>query len=169
LDTIDRVVGSRFRGSVAGRERLGWLMYLANSADNPALWDRFDEQEVDPEYTWSCNPSTFDNPANTPRQLKLIERRVGSDPLQKRQHLFGDRPVGTGEHFPSQSILKCRARWLDDFMEEGRKRQDPAFKYLSVRRAQVVEWEIPPVPGSTNLVIADPGWANPPERNSACI
>ena len=38
LDSVTGNLGTRLRGQVGGRARLGKLIFMANSAYNPALW-----------------------------------------------------------------------------------------------------------------------------------
>lgn len=169
IQKLIRLVGSRFRGRVGGRERLGLIRFIANAEDNTELWDLVDEAEEDPAEILYLAPSTFDNIHNTPRQLKIIAKRMGSDPNIRASALKGARPIGSGEHFPHSAIAKCRADWLDDLMADGLKRELSGFHRVEAPKAGVVEWTIPPMENGIHLLVADPGWANPPERNSAAI
>jgi len=166
-----RVVGSRLRGQVGGRERLGIMTFVANSSleENIELWDLYDEAIEHPEHVYAKSPTTFDNIYITPRQLKDIERRMGDDPHIKDIALKGARPIGSGEHFPAESIQKSRSSMLDDMMQRGRDAKKDGYKYVVAPKAQVVSWRIPPDPKGTYFMCADPGWSNPPERNSAAI
>lgn len=166
-----RVVGSRLRGQVGGRERLGIMTFVANSSleENIELWDLYDEAIEHPEHVYAKSPTTFDNIYITPRQLKDIERRMGDDPHIKDIALKGARPIGSGEHFPAESIQKSRSSMLDDMMQKGRDAKKDGYKYVVAPKAQVVSWRIPPDPKGTYFMCADPGWSNPPERNSAAI
>lgn len=171
LDEVTEYLASRLRGHVGGRPRLGIMDYVANSDENgnPQLWDYFDEGETDPEHVIALQPETFDNIYITVPQLKEIERRIGTDPERRKRALKGKRPIGSGEHFSHETILKCRENSLDDIMRNGLEKELPGYKYLSVPKAQVVEWEIPPEDDKIYLLVADPGWSDPPNRNSAVI
>lgn len=171
LNSVTEYLSSRLRGHVGGRPRLGIMDYVANSDENgnPELWDYFDEGESDPEHVLALQPETFDNIYITVPQLKEIERRMGSDPQRKERALKGKRPIGNGEHFSHETIMKCRENSLDDQMQHGLENNLPGFKRLEVPKAQVVEWEIPPEEEKLYFLCADPGWADPPNRNSAVI
>lgn len=178
LDWLMEIMAGRLRGHVAGRERLGIISMIANSdeAGNPQLWDYFDEgvededkKRVDSTASLSLAPTTFDNIYITPRQLMEIEKRMGKDQAKRDRALKGIRPIGSGEHFSSESILRCRDNDLDLQMELGRKTGNDQFVLQSVPKAQVIEWRLPPNPSKTYLLAADPGWANPPHRNSAAM
>lgn len=169
MEYLISVAASRFRGQVRGRPRMSKLVFAANSEDNPQLWDLFDEAETDPEGVKAITATTFDNIYNTPKQLKEIERRVGANKHMKDQHLRAQRPIGSGEHFPAETIRKIHAHWLDIEMEKAIAGNIPGWKLQSVPKAQVVQWEMPYDPKNIYLTIADPGTANPPYRNSAAI
>jgi hypothetical protein len=169
FDALFHTLGSRMRGQVQGRERLGYLTFSANSEDNPQLWEVYDEAEEDTDGVQATSVTTFDNPYITPRQYVLIEKRMGKSATDKDQRLRGSRPRGAGEHFPLESINAIHATWLDDMMEEHLKAGDEGYKLEERPKASVVLWETPPQPGGTYLTLADPGWANPPYRNSPAI
>lgn len=166
-----RVIGSRFRGQVAGRPRLGIMTFVANSSldENIELWDLYDEAIDHPESVYSISPTTFDNIYITPKQLKEIEKRMGNDPHIKDIALKGARPIGAGEHFPAESLQKSRSKMLDDMMQRGREANKPGYELVVMPKAQTVRWKIPPQPNQTYFMVADPGWDNPPNRNSAAI
>ena len=166
-----RVIGSRFRGQVAGRPRLGIMTFVANSSldENIELWDLYDEAIDSPERVYSVSPTTFDNIYITPKQLKEIEQRMGNDPHIKDIALKGARPIGAGEHFPAESIRRARSAMLDGMMEKGRAEKKEGYELVIAPKAQVVKWKIPPQEGQNYFMVADPGWGNPPDRNSAAI
>ena len=173
LDDVDGVVskvGSRFRGQVRGRPRIGQMVLVANSADNPMLWDWFDEgQEPDNKYVKSYAPNTFENTYLTVDDLKRFENTVAKDEASRRLYLFGERPLGAGEHFPRESLEKCRARWMDEQITEALEQKKPGYIREEAQRVGVYKLETPYIPGESYLVAADAGWANPPDRNSAVI
>lgn len=169
IDRVTSVIGSRFRGTVRGRSRMGKLVWSANAEDNPNLWDLYDESKEVPDDIFAISVTTFDNVYNTPKQLINIEKRMGKDANLKASRLKAQRPFGSGEHFPADSIEKMWAKWMDDQMETALAANKPGYKRITAPKAQVVKWEMPPEEGRQYLLIADPGWANPPERNSAPV
>ena len=169
LDQLIEFISSRLRGHVYGRERQGIINIIANSEDSPALWDLFDEAEERPKDIYSVIATTFQNPYLTPRQMKLIEERMGKDPQRKDVALRGARPIGSGQHFSAVSITKCRNLGADEAMEQALKDKTPGWSRIWVPKAQVVTWRRPPLAGHTYLLAADPGFSNPPERNSAAL
>lgn len=170
LDELIRNAGTRLRGQTrAGRPRLGQITLIANSADNPMLWDWFDDALTQPRYVWSYQPGTFENPYLTVADLMRFERQVGRSEAERRMYLFGERPIGAGEHFPRESLELCRAKYLDDRMAEALKNGISGWKMQRASRVDVHLWESPYVKGSRYVVCADPGWGDPPYRNSAVI
>ena len=169
IDGVIRATGSRLRGMYRGRPRRGQIALVANSDDNPQLWDLYDEKDTDPRYVWAHNPATFDNPYLTIDDLFRLERQVGQSPTSQRVHLLGERPMGSGEHFPLSSVEKCRGQWLDDMMEKALRDETPGWERREAQRCGVIYWQRPPEEGHIYLQVADPGWGNPPMRNAAAI
>jgi hypothetical protein len=167
LDTVIRNVGSRFRGIVRGRPRKGQITLVANSADNQALYDLFDESKDDPDYIWAYSPGTFENTYLTVADLLRYEKQVGKDENSRRMYLKGERPIGSGEHFPAESLQKCRARYLDEMMTDALNKKLPGYKKQEAQRVAIHHWETPYDPRRRYMVCADPGWGNPPSRNAA--
>lgn len=185
LDNIDwlfEVLGSRQRGQVAGRELEGIITLIANSSEegNPTLWDLIEEATDDKgndisSDTIARQPWIYDNPYITPRQLVDIATRIVRGGVQNLDRaLKGARPKGSGEHFPLASIEASHNTQLDDLMnaqfdESGNIKEGSEAKFVTMPKAQVVEWSLPPEKDHNYLEVADPGWANPPARNSAAI
>lgn len=169
LDELVRNVGSRFRGVVRGRPRRGQISLVANSGDSPQLWDWYDEGINSPDYVWPYSPGTFENTYLTVADLKRFERQVGKDEQTRKVYLLGERPIGSGEHFPRETIIRCRADYLDEMMRDALNQNIPGFMRVELPRVGVQRWETPPQPNARYVVAADPGWANPPDRNSAGI
>jgi len=172
LDEIDRVVrniGTRLRGQVRGRPRRGQISLIANSADNPLLWDIFDEGATDPDFTWSYGPSTSENIYLTMSDLFRFERQVGADAQSRSVHLLGHRPIGAGEHFSHGTLQKSRSSDLEHQMQQGLDLKLPGYHKAEAPRVGIYEWELPYREDRIYMVAADPGWSNPPGRNSAGI
>ncbi|MBI3682902.1 MAG: hypothetical protein HY235_21220 [Acidobacteria bacterium] len=105
LDETIEALGTRVRGLIRGRERLGRLSLTANSEDNPQLWYRFDFANELPNDYLSVQVSTYSNRNLTPEQIRAFELRT---PEGKRaQALGGDRPEGGGQEFPNSLLDMC--------------------------------------------------------------
>lgn len=169
LDSFIRDAGTRLRGQVRGRPRLGQIALVANADDNPILWDWFDEAQVDPKYVWSYAPATHENFYLTVPDLYRFQRQVGRGEQARKQYLFGGRPIGGGEHFPQKSLLAARAEWLDERMEEALQAGEKGWVREEAQKVGVHRWEMPSDPDGIYIVAADPGWSDPPFRNSPAI
>jgi len=169
LDTLISDIGTRLRGMVRGRPRVGQISLIANSSDNPQLWDWVDDAETDPDFVWAYSPHTFENTHLTINDFIRFEKQVGKDAQSRKVKLLGSRPIGSGEHFPLTSIAACKCEWLDDKMNKGLARGDPLYKKSEAKRVDVHNWELPYEPGHTYILAADPGWGNPPFRNAAAL
>jgi hypothetical protein len=183
LDEITRALGSRLRGTVRGRNRLGRLCYLANSSDNDEFWYRFDLAEVDPKTYFSLKISSSDNTALSKKDLTMMAKRVGGTEKDIAQHMDGERPEGQGEKFSKETIERATDESLNETMKyvlETRKilkDSDPLLPWYSgfiveeAARTGVFHWEMPPDHKSKRvyLTVGDPGMGIPPYRNAPCI
>lgn len=177
LDDIDglmEIISSRLRGQVAGRELEGIITFIANSTENgsPQLWDYYHEAESDPDSVISGSPKIWENPYITVSQLIEITKRIArgsSDPNIIERALEGAEPIGSGEHFSRDNLQKCRSTLMDDQMNKALNTPDSGAIRVVQPKAQVVEWSLPPEKDHLYLEVADPGWSNPPLRNSACV
>lgn len=176
LAELIRSVGTRFRGRIPrdGRERVGTITLLANSADNLELWDIYDKAEEDPENYLSLSPSSSDNPYLTERDMKRFGVVVGGTEEDKEVYMEGRRPVGDGDHFSKEVLLEMQMEELDQMMKEGLALQEETgehkgFIYERERRAGVYKWMLPYNPDRKYLVISDAGTKNPPNRDSPVI
>lgn len=170
IQEIRRVIGSRFRGQIMGRDIVGQMMFLANAKDNPELWDLFDEAEDDPDNIYAVQPATFDNIYITPEQLMNMEGYVGGTDEDVRVHIEGGRPLLTGEQFPATLQANIKSDILDEKMRQGLENHLPGFVHIKApKKVGTVRWEMPPEQDRLYCVIADPGSDNPPKRNSAVI
>jgi len=170
LEEVIKDVTTRMRGDYNGRPMRGQIAVLANSEDNPHLWDLYDEsQDPKSEDIYGYMPGTFENIYVTPRQLHNFEKRAGKDEQSLDRFLRGKRPIGSGEHFPAESLKQCRSDMLDQLMTEAINRGDKGWLRLEAKRVDCYKWERPYNDKMRCIVAADPGWGNPPERNSAAI
>jgi hypothetical protein len=168
LNQLVRAMGTRFRGRVpgSGRSRLGTITLLANSAQNQQLWDIFDMAEWSEDHL-SLQPSTYDNPYLTDADLRRFELVVGDTEEERKQYLYGGRPMPSGDHFSQQILFSMQDEGLDRIMKENR--EDPRYGYQEAKHVGVHEWMLPYVPGRKYAVISDPGTKNPPHRDSPPI
>lgn len=169
LEETLRTIGTRFRGRVAknARNRVGTITLLANAEDNQYLWDLYDMAKEDPKNYLALSPSSYDNIWLTDKDLADFELRVGKSEEAKRQWLFGERPLGNGQHFSRAMLEWMRDESLDRIMEENK--DEPGFVKIETPNAGVTEFLLPPLDGHEYLVMSDPGNKNPPERDSGVI
>ncbi len=183
LDEMVKNIGTRTRGMVNDRPRIGRLCLTANAGDNPSLWYRYDLAEVEPETFLSITVKTEDNLAISENDFKRLARRSGGTPEDIERWLHGVRPAGPGEHFPRQVIARCVDYGLNAIMDgiirEREQLKGPSdllthyeqFVKKSDPRAGIYHWEMPPDFNSKRIyfVIADPGQGDPPHRNAAVV
>lgn len=171
LQSIIEMVGSRFRGRDmhTGREKLGKLIFIANSEDNLAMWEVFDRAKDQPDEYISLQPHTRDNYHLTDRDLQRYEAIYHDDPEGRERGMAGSRPLGNGEIFTRQVVTGMQLADLDHAMNWGIEHKQPGYVHMRNLVAGCHEWLLPPKPGHKYLVVSDPGGTNPPKRNSAPI
>lgn len=182
LESLTVDIGSRLRGTVMGRPRMGRLAYFANSNDNPALWQRFDMGELDPENYLSLRPSSRrDNIYLSKKDIRNYFRRFGVTESAAGQYLDGDRPAGKGDWFNTAMVDKNTNPDLLPFIREQaalEREKEPGkadfqykWQYEETPEAKCFHYEMPTdhKSGRQYMVIGDPGSFNPPNRNSAVI
>ena len=180
LDDLTIDLGSRLRGMVHGRPRLGRLVYVANAGHSPSLWQRYNMMEEDPVHYYSISPSSLDdNIYLTEKDKKNLIRRVGGTEKAVDQWLRAKQPEGKGEHFPAAMVEKCTdhdlAKWIEEMAdrekkgEPGKAHYDWAFD--KNQESGLYHYEMPPDfdAGSVYCVIGDPGQGNPPRRNAGVV
>lgn len=163
-----RVLGGRMRGSYRGRDMLGRMIFLANAEDNDELWDLLGQGNPPTKRFYSAQPKTWDNPFITDDQLDDIKQDVGGDEESIRVYMEGGRPLSGGEHFSAATLMKCKSPELDGLMAAAKEKKTE-YTFSRADRIGVYEWALPPRPGRKYLVVADPGYDNPPARNSAVV
>jgi len=170
LDNLEDViinVGSRLRGTVRGRERLGRFSMTSNSWDNFYLWYYFDQAAADPDNFLSIVVSSRHNKNVTEEQLKRMLARI---PVEERDRFIeGTRPEGRGKFFDKQSVYTCEIPGEGDYVrqknEEGRRH----YNYARLYGAGVVHFTLPPRGGKLYMFFGDPGTDGAPHRNSPVI
>lgn len=176
LAKLFRDAGSRLRGHVQGRERLGKILGIANAGSNPDMWWMFEQgikNKDDPNYpVASFRVKTTDNIYLTKKDIENMKRRVSVDGNGNvAQWMDAERPIGDGEHFSHKMLKMNFDEAMNDYMDVAIKQEKPGFDYREGQRAGTVLWECPPDFRSNRkyCVIGDPGQSNPPYRNSPVI
>ncbi len=164
LETILGNLGTRLRGQVSGRPRLGKLILMANSSYNPVLWEIFDEYEAD-SHRRALLLTSYDNPYLTKKQLKDMESRF-RDKDEADRLMRSARPLPKGKEFTQELILHAQSSELDDQMRSGLEDHLDGYVQEDSANAGVVSWALPPQKEHLYIMAGDPGQGNPPYRNS---
>jgi len=167
LEQVIGNLGSRLRGQVGGRSRLGKLGLMANSAYNPELWETFDAYDADPSQM-SMLLTSFDNPYLTAKQLVDIERRF-RDKDEARRLMYSERPLPKGKEFTQKLVEASQSESLDRIMNDAIAENMPGYIIEDSRAAGVVKWMLPSRRDRLYIMAGDPGQANPPSRNSPVV
>jgi len=166
LEEVIGNLGTRMRGQVGGRVRMGRLIVLGNAGYDPELWERFDLADELPGDYLSIGLTIYENPLITRAQLKAIEQRI-VDPGKRRQLLWNERPLPRGKEFTPELLKPCQCTALDDVVTSALENELPGYVREDARRAGTVRWIIPPTEFDRYILIGDPGQNTPPDRNSA--
>lgn len=168
LDELLSHLGTRLRGQVGGRVRIGKLIVMANAGYEPTLWERFDMAKRIPNEYVSILLTTYDNPYLSRKQIKGFERRI-KDPARRRQLMLSERPLPEGDEFPPELLALAQCKELDQTMDDAIVRRLPGYHIEEMQSAGVVYWVTPPRAGDQYILLGDPGQSTPPSRNSAVI
>jgi len=168
LDELLVNLGSRLRGQVGGRIRMGKLIVMGTADYEPSLWERFDMAEELPQYYLSILATTYNNPYLTKAQLGTIERRI-KDPDKRRQLMLSERPMPKGKEFKPELLEPCRSAEMDDVMSHALAIPLVGYVKEEVPRAGTVLWVTPPTEFDRYVLVGDPGQNTPPDRNSAVV
>jgi len=167
LEKIMMNLGTRLRGQVDGRARLGKLILLANSAYNPLLWEIYDDFDADPEQ-FAMTMTSYDNPYLTAAQLRSFEKMF-RDKDEADRLMRSTRPLPKGKEFTQELIVACQSDSLDALMDEAIEKKMLGYIKEGSSNAGVVRWALPYQKGHMYILAGDPGQANPPYRNSPPI
>lgn len=167
LEQVLGNLGTRLRGQIDGRARLGKLVIMANSAYNPTLWEIYDAFDADP-HQLAMTLTSYDNPYLTGKQLESMERTFRDKDEQARL-MRSERPLPKGKEFTQELIVRSQSEWLDAYMQEGIDSGDNNFVLEDSSSAGIVKWMLPPQKSHLYIMAGDPGQANPPYRNSPAI
>lgn len=160
-------LGSRMRGSINGRARLGRLSMISNSWDNIELWYRYDLAAELPEDYLSLTVSSRYNHNVTDDQLRLMLKDIPED--EHDRFIEGARPEGRGNYFNKNRIYACEDPGYGDYILAGVKEGIDGFEIAKLHGAGVVFFTTPAVQGRSYMVLADPGVGNAPNRNAPVI
>jgi len=170
IDNLEMVIinaGSRLRGSVRGRTRLGRFSMASNSWDNYQLWYYFDLASGDPQNFLSMMVSSRHNHNVTEEQLARMVARI---PVEERERFIeGSRPEGRGWYFAKEKIYECEDQYFGEYIENSALTGKPGYVYEKLYGAGVVRFRIPPKPGSMYMLFGDPGIGAAPQRNAPCL
>jgi len=162
-----RNLGSRMRGSINKRARLGRLSMISNSWDNPEFWYRYDLAIDLPKDYLSKTISTRDNKNVTPDQLRLMLKDIPED--EHDRFIEGGRPEGKGNYFSKTKVYACEDENFSAYILDGFNNQRPGYELSTLHGAGVVHYRIPKADGHEYMILADPGAGNAPNRNAPVI
>lgn len=170
-DSVLAMVTSRLRGreKTFNRKRLGVSMWVANATLNGDVYAFADRALDEPDQYISIETDTEKNPYITDDQLKSFRSTFGRTQADIDYYFKGKRPLGDGEIFPASSIEACFTSKLDDLFTYAVSQKKRGYILDERQGVGLVRWAMPYDPEGKYLVVADPGWDNPPKRNSACI
>lgn len=170
LDNLEDIiinVGSRLRGAVKGRERLGRFSMISNSWDNFHLWYYFDQAMADPENYLSLVVSTRHNKNVTDEQLKRMVARIPAE--ERERFIEGTRPEGRGNFFDRQSVYACEDPLEGELVEKATITGEPFYAFEKMHGAGVTYFTMPPQTGKLYIGFGDPGIGTAPQRNAPVL
>jgi hypothetical protein len=162
-----RNMGSRLRGHVRGRQRLGRMSLISNSWDNPELWMRYDLARELPNDYFSFTVATRHNGNVTEDQLKFMIADIPED--EREQFLEGMRPEGRGKFFSVNSIKEAEDKEYSKFIQDRIENKVDGFDMRTTYGAGVSYFTTPRAEGHEYFITADPGTDNAPDRNSPVV
>lgn len=168
LNELRKNVGTRVRGMVSGRARIGTVVMIANSADNEEMWYLRELAEYQPKRILFLNPKTADNPYLTRWQIDNIRARFENED-EANVWMNADRPLGSGEVFTRKIIEMCTNKGINETAKSAYDQAIPDALYKEVPNIGVQHFQLPPDDNRYYLVVGDPGQDNPPNRNSPVI
>ena len=169
LDAVMLELGTRGRGRVRGRKRLGRLTFVANSGESPQLWDRFDKAEEEERVYWSINLSSYMNAWLSEEDIEKLERSCGGDPDTISQYMKGLKPIGKFKSFPKGAVLRCQDESLDTLMKSLMSNPDSDAREIVENPIGHTLWSLPPRKNRDYAVYGDPGTGNPPARGAGTV
>jgi hypothetical protein len=160
-------LGSRLRGSINGRARLGRMSMVSNSWDNPQMWTRYDMAVTQPESFLSITVSSRHNHNITDEQLRFMLLDIPED--EHERFIEGARPEGRGKYFSKPKVYACEDEFYGNFIIDRIQAQAEGYAIETLHGAGVVYVHTPAAASHAYMVLGDPGISNAPARNSPCI
>lgn len=160
-------LGSRMRGSINGRPRLGRMSLTSNSWDNPEMWARYDMALEDPENYLSLTVSSRHNHNITPEQLHLMLKDIPED--EHARFIDGDRPQGKGLYFNQQRVYACEDAEMGNRIRFGKESGMVGYDWVEMHGSGVIYYKEAPRKDGIYMILGDPGTGNCPLRNSPVI
>lgn len=170
LDNLEEIiisVGSRLRGSIRNRARLGRLSLTSNSWDNPTLWYQFDLAIDDPDNYLSIVVATQDNQNVTPEQFKKMLARIPID--ERERFLMGTRPEGHGNYFSKKCVFECEDQAQADITMKMVEEGHPGYVLYKMSGAGYYWYQEPVRQNRIYFMIGDPGTDKAPYRNAPVL
>lgn len=170
LDNLSEViinVGSRLRGTVRGRARLGRFSMTSNSWDNYYLWYYFDQASADPENFLSIVCSSRHNKNVTEDQLLKMIARIPED--ERQRFIDGTRPEGRGRFFEKNSVYDCEFLHSVEMIQAEMMNNTPNYKIERLHGAGITYYLTPPISGRIYMLFGDPGAGEAPQRNAPVL
>lgn len=170
LDNLEEViinVGSRLRGTVRGRTRLGRFSMTSNSWDNFHLWYRFDMAASSPEDFLSIVVSSRHNRNVTEEQLRKMLARIPED--ERERFIDGTRPEGRGSFFSKDSVYECEIPHAVEIARQNQLDEKSGYRVEKIHGAGVTYYMTPPLANRMYMVFGDPGAGAAPQRNAPVL
>lgn len=167
LSEVITVLGTRLRGSIRGRERLGRLSMSTNPWDNPELWYRWDLANGDPENYLSIVVSSFHNLNVTDKQRDRMLARIPEH--DRERFMNGTRPEGRGLYFSSDSVTGCEDAIFSMELNQAQTLKIPGYAMESKSGAGVVYFHTPPKTKRFYMLLGDGGMGDAPNRNAPVL
>jgi hypothetical protein len=167
LDNLEDViinVGSRMRGTVRGRERLGRFSMTSNSWDNFHLWYYFDQAMADPENFLSMVVSSRHNKNVTEKQLQRMVARIPAS--ERDRFIDATRPTGKGQYFDRDSVVACEDPHTGKVVIEMIDKKVPGYIMERIYGAGIYHFQIPPEKNQLYMFYGDPGTGAAPHRSA---
>lgn len=167
LEGTIRNLGSRMRGSVNQRPRLGRLSMASNSWDNPEMWMRYDMASSLPDEYLSITVSTRHNHNITEEQLRFMLKDIPED--EHDRFIDGTRPEGRGNYFSKTRVFNCESQYYGEFIVDAVNRRLEGYELRTSYGAGVTMFQVPPAADHNYILIGDPGIGDAPARNAPAL
>lgn len=167
LEGTIRNLGSRMRGTVNNRPRLGRLSMASNSWDNPELWMRYDLASSLPDEYLSITVSTRHNHNITDEQLKMMLKDIPEE--EHDRFIDGARPEGRGNYFSKSRVYGCESQTYGDIIVSAINQRKEGYDLRTSYGAGVTFFSVPKVVDHDYILVGDPGTGDAPARNAPVL